>query len=126
MAEQKEVSCRTSVRDGSITPQAAKTSLKNNVSRLNSSAGSADEINNFRAPAIFSRKLSWPIECVILHLLRFVGCLAQLGSPANGQGPSRDESNGAAQRVERERGEPAIWLVLLVLARMPEESEARD
>jgi hypothetical protein len=101
-----EVSLRTSVRDESIRPQAAKRSLKNNVSRLNSSAVIADEINNFRAPAIFSPKSSWPDELLILHLLRFEGCLAQLGNPRkdkNLRGMSRREWRSAS------RGEPVKW-----------------
>jgi hypothetical protein len=104
------VSLRISLRDEGVTPQAAKTSLKNNVSRLNSSEAIADEINNFRAQAIFSPNSSWPDELLILHLLRFDGCLAQLGNPEREQEPSRNESEETARRDEKERGEPAKGL----------------
>ena len=114
------VSLRISLRDEGVTPQAAKTSLKNNVSRLNSARAIADEINNFRAPAIFSPNSSWPDELLILHLLRFVGCLAQLGKAANGQEPSWNEWKEQRGAAKREWGEPAKVWVLLVLARMPE------
>jgi hypothetical protein len=70
---QVSASLRLAAKQGDDTRKC----LKNYVSCLNSGAAMVDEINNFPAEMVFSRKSPWPEERLILNLLRLASARAQ-------------------------------------------------